>query len=436
MQRTIKYQGKLNEKARQVLRHRLDMGERATPLVFVGRQNILSHLNSQLDALKRYDGIDDKCFTNVIQGAPGAGKTALLHKFRCLVESTTTVVTVPGNSLNDVGRFVATMLDRLGGDVDTLAKTITHPTTGGFRAVFDATHTRESEQASHFDTMGLRIPWQLIEAVLGSDDRTLVLCIDEAQAIVPSPNERQNLIAHDLHTLDTGHLKILPVFAVLLDTEANLGTAGLSRLNGISQQIGGLSKPEAKEVATEVLRHESLGMANVFADDDLDFIASTLASLSDQWPRHLHYYIQGVLNEVLIDQERDIPSHHISLERALDYGHNARIAYCKQLVDQFANYRFVTELINQALRNKGEPGLSINELESSMGEKHNIMGNHFDSAYEKAVHTGLLLPVDYRDGRLTTDFPMPSMRTFFECGCNPEKTLEQLRKFGMIDISP
>ena len=434
MKKIIKYQGDLDENERQVLRHHLDVGERDTPLVFIGRQDILSHLTSQLDALKRYDGLGDKSFTTVIQGAPGAGKTALLNEFKARVESTTTVISVPGKSLNDDNRFIAVVLDRLGGDIDTLSKTISHKTTEGIRSVADLTHACESDRASQFDTMKLRTPWQLIEAGMGPRDKTLVLCIDEAQAISSYPNEDQNSIAHDLHTLDTGNLKILPVFAGLLDTEVKLGKAGLSRLNGISHQLGGFSKPEAKEVATKVLCHDSLGMAEVFADGDLDYITSTIVVASDLWPRHLHYYVKGVLNEVLTDQESDSPRHHINLERVLDYGHNARIDYYKQRVNQFNDYRFELVLIDQALKHKEGSGIPISDLESSMLEKYDIKSGLFDVIFKEAVHTGLLLPAGHRERRFTTDFPIPSMRTFFECECDPVKTLEKLRDVRDEDV--
>ena len=426
MREKVEYHGDVAPQYIPVLESRLRRGERASPLVFQGRDEIISHIKFRLQELMGIGLDDDKCFTEVIQGAPGAGKTALINELKQQLGETVAVVSLNGTDLSSPDRVVAGVLPQLKGSTMELTKGVPHKisASGGVPDVVSGTHIREIERNGLFESREIVTVWQMIEKGWNSKEKTIVLCLDEAQTTPAYLDAKVNQMVIDLHTTSTDNLNVLPVFTGLLDTRKTLGERGASRLSRKPFELGVLTKSEAKEVVIGVLNHESLGLSELFDHDDQEYIATSLMIASDQWPRHLHYYVQGVLQEVLNDQQSESPHHQIDLNRALDFGHETRIDYYEDRIaslDSRILVKALTELSNQ---HQIDVDLLIDQFQANQ----EVEGLGFDEVFRQAIHIGILTPIDYSSGREVTRMPIPSMQTYFQCQLNHQETLLRLRQ--------
>lgn len=426
MKTTITYLGELTAVQKDALKNQLSRGERDRPLVFKGRENVLVHIETQLQKLQTSpEAIDSN--TQVIHGAPGVGKTSLLTELKKKYGSAYSgivVIGITGKDLASKNEFVGSVLGSLEEGVNGLNVKITTKKSGGFTAYFvKGDVVKEKEYASPIESMNLRTIWASLYELL-DDDRVLLLCVDEAQTIETEVGKKNNPILMDLHTRQTNKLRVLPIFAGLNDTESILENEGLSRLDGKNTfHLSSLSLDEAKGVVKGVFNHDSLGLTNLFSQEDINLIAVSLATAS-QWPRHLHYYIEGVLQEIQSDQQREIPNHFVDLTKALEYGHQERVNYydnrARSMEPEFV------EAISKLLQNPSQR-LSKKNL-------HNIARDHFDmsdeqynSSYQKAIHNGIIEEIG-SGSQCSLQMPTPSLRTFLLCDCDPERTLEVLRQ--------
>ena len=437
---TITYQNDISPESLNAIKDHLSQGERDDPLVFSGRQNIITHIDSQLAKVKRLGGGAGRCLTEIVQGAPGAGKTALINELKHRLDGTVAVVTLTGIDLNSKEEFVALVLSQLNSNVESLTKTVTRKTTtsGGVTGIATASHTRETERKSVFDSREIVSAWQMIETGWKSEEKTILLCIDEAQTIPAYLDSEHNQIVINLHTTQTGNLHVLPLFTGLLDTRRTLNTRGASRENRTPFQLGGLSKSEAKDVVIGVLNHDSLGLNGLFSEEDQAYIASSLIVASDQWPRHLHHYIQGVLNEILDDQQRESPLSQINLNRALDYGHQARINYYEgrfESLQSKANMEQSLSFIQELSQQTTTRDIDISSLSARLRNNHDVSPLDFDVMFRAAVRSGVLTPARTVGGVNVTQMPIPSMRTFLQCQQVHDQTLSRLREIHAQQLS-
>lgn len=424
MQTQIPYKGTLSSNQLDALREVLAVSERGLPLVFKGRRNILNQIHTHIDRVKRFP-INDT-YTRVIQGAPGSGKTTLLNELKkpyLQTDSGVTVIDINGKDLKSERQLLRVVL----GAVNEKASNLTTRSTekrGGSINVFGIKGdlSDERERASQIDTLQVRTIWSLLEEVLGKDN-VILLCVDEAQTIKDHTASSNDLLI-DFHTGRTERLRIVPIFAGLNDTQTILSGLGVSRLSAnLKFQLSSLSQREAEDVVLETLNHPSLGLVGSFEEHDLELMATSLGLASDRWPRHLHHYIHGLLQEVLNDQELDLSTNHVNPDRALEYGHDARVSYYRErasLVDRL----FLESLISALQENPNE--LTIKQLEDTYQNQFGGNYEKFNTAYESAIHFGLIEPREVNAKAI--EVPIPSLKTYLNCDESEEDTKSILRQ--------
>ena len=430
----IPYKADLSPAHLTALEIQTERTERSTPLVFAGRTDIVNRVESRLISREKALWDDDECYTMVIQGAPGAGKTALINHLKKQVQAgeiktpgRVRAIRINGSACQDERRFLKAIFKNIKETPDTLVGGRPTRKRGGISAtILEGIYEVEKKQPGDFETLDLRSVWEMLEKV--GVRETVLLCVDETQNLKPNGI---NEILENLHTNQTGSLKIVPLFAGLLNTEDVLGShgVGLSRLAGIPTQLGSLSKSEAREVIIGTLNHDSLGLSDSFREEDQNYLASSLEIASDRWPRHLHYYVQGVLLEILEDQQREVPRHEIDLNRVLNHGHDARINYyqrqLRRLRPSVGSYKGRT-LIETLRALSANQNIPLEQLENSLSDVLSVSKSEAADVIDVAIHIGILTPPQI--GEKVTQIPIPSLRTFIQGGQDAEKTLKILKE--------
>lgn len=241
----------------------------ATPF-FAGRANEIDRFRRALTELRSQPG--QQAVFRVYQGAPGCGKTALLHRLR---ESHAGRAVFVGIQERHLASETA-LMDRVrqaAGDQGPIGRRI------AARAVRSlGTRLRLGGTA---DQMG--------DAIAEGAAERIVLCMDEAQSAGPS--ERPGLAA--LHRDGIG-IPTVCLFAGLGHTADRFRQIeGLSRLaaNAIVN-MGAMAEAECAESTATMLA--ALGAAG-----DRDHAARVVAKLSLGWPQHLKGAQTALCRELL-----------------------------------------------------------------------------------------------------------------------------------------
>ena len=239
-----------------------EMSDRTPPKVFVGRDDELGLLDMAVRGVQR----GEAGHTVVIQGMPGAGKTALLHEYgsRMLTSDASSGLVVPvplrpgdldmpplamvkliDQRLRDHGPLgtwkrrakQAAVPSRAVGDV--LVAAATKKTIGDFMPTSDAPES--------FD-LALN---EYAVSQFGAKKTTFLLMLDEAQSVADTNRARAYLSA--LH-LGMGGVKVALACFGLPNTTERLRELGLSRLaSGHVKTLGVLSDDEADETVRKTL---------------------------------------------------------------------------------------------------------------------------------------------------------------------------------------
>ena len=290
--------------------------DRAAPTVFAGRESEIDLLDAAVDGVQR----GESGHTVVIQGVPGAGKTALLGEYAARLmtagnKADRPVVPVPLRPSNldappmaiiqEIDRqfceFKATgiwgeSMNKAIGGVGMVASALFAAFTKRNFSEFKATAKAPNSLPVAFD--------DYVSFRFDRRDSTIVLLVDEAQNLNDTAHVRGHLDA--LHGGVHGHAKALLACFGLENTTNRLRELGLSRLaSGYSRTIGTLSKNEAKQVVAGTLE-------TVFADFSFDGgelqrsrwiedAASTIVAESGNFPHHLTNGCRA-LAEIVLDE--------------------------------------------------------------------------------------------------------------------------------------
>ena len=272
------------------LRQFADETDRHLTELFVGRDNLLEKVRNNVARVvqKRNAGNVDPAAgaTMLITGAPGAGKTAMLHKlkqeWRDLSPNARTplAITVP--------------LGRLGKPEDLAAYV---------RQQFSARigTTKAVADGSFFDRLnglgvsilgnGVNFSLKDKDADLVAINRPVALMIDEIQNVPANREDPVGRLLEELH-LGTHGAAIVPVFAGLASSESRLEAAGISRI--APRAILALGVLDEKDVATSVKRF----MGRYKVRGDLKDWPKRIADWSDGWPMHLHNTLTALAGEL------------------------------------------------------------------------------------------------------------------------------------------
>ena len=282
-----------------------ESSDRSSPTVFAGREEEFSLLNEAVRGAQR----DESGHTVVVQGVPGAGKTALLKEYavRLLAASADTerpVIPVPlppgaidgppGAIVREIDRrfreFEASnewnrRLNRAVSGVSLIGNTLFAAfTRKDFMDFRPSAKSPDSLPAVLEDYIAFRFDRR---------ESTIVLLVDEAQNLNNTDRVRDHL--GRLHDGMEGLTKVLLACFGLQNTTHRLRELGLSRLaTGHVRSIGALSDDDARRAVTGTLETAFADFA--FDESSFDEVrrsrwineaADTILAESANFPHHL-----------------------------------------------------------------------------------------------------------------------------------------------------
>jgi len=279
----------------------LDGGEGAPPPVFVGRENILKRAESCAAQAWKGPGAESHGhpkMSQIIQGAPGAGKSATMHELmrRARMErkgaggQSRVVILSSEMLLTDLAGVIETvavagglsgndwilMSSRVSASLDL--KAVKATAEAGWRRPEDI---RRPASLQHLARRFRAERWQ----------GPVIVCVDEAQNLPRTRHEPHALFLQGIH----GGLSGLPLSLVLGglgDTNDVAIGMGLTRPDNV-WPLGGLSPDESFHLVLSFC--ERFGL-------DPDGCEERLAALTDPcegWPRHLHHAFKALAEQAL-----------------------------------------------------------------------------------------------------------------------------------------
>ncbi len=297
----------MTEFRREALRDFVDTTDGTSPPVYIGRERILRKIEGYANATWKGTGAHRHGVgkaTNVVQGAPGAGKSALIDELReraaihAHLPEQARVLMISGEDLLTDLSDVLELIGLAGGVSASIWKKLSTGLTLGVdlevvKARADLSWTSpDSPHPTNARALARKFParkWQ----------GPVILCIDETQNL---PRERHAPHALFLKAIHGG-LTTLPlslVLAGLSDTKDVLDDMGLTRLS--VHPLGGLStQPDPdRDGYTEVM-DLMLSFCDHFGIGHTGQTARlmALAAPCEGWPRHLHFALQALGRGVL-----------------------------------------------------------------------------------------------------------------------------------------
>ncbi len=272
----------------------LRQGEKAPPPIFVGHDGILKDI---LVTARESAGRPGK--TRVVQGAPGAGKSSLLHwmqKRWTEKEGMPRVVALSSTDIMDepaVG--VGAVLDAWGMDEAKWRRTLTErlKRLSGFGIGPDGLSMEFSDA---------EVP-KTLRMVANVDPKRkqagpIIVAVDEAQRLSRGQTAPEARFLQSIHDGTSG-LAISLVLAGLSDTDARADEMHLTRGRTVHEV-----RPLTEFQARDFMRRLALwfGLDTSRHNPQLE----SLADICDGWPRHLHYAGVSLAEEALrVDGDMD-----------------------------------------------------------------------------------------------------------------------------------
>ena len=398
--------------------------DREPPLVFVGRDEPIEDIEYAL----RRSRESGTTLSNIkiVQGAPGTGKTSLLHHIAGRYEDEPTVVPVPfsGDVLTNPIAVVSGFLSACGLSANALSRAFSEKKEGrhGLRWLGMSVERGTTVQ-SPLEQLNNGVPiWDVLDDFLEIPTGTVfLLLIDEAQRIERDAGSEKNLVATQLHDGNTGALVVVSVFAGLSDTASQLAHVGISRPPETSvHHLDRLSPPEAEEVVAGFLDHEDFGLSLV-AREDRDRLAQLLAQVSEGYPRHLHSYLRGIAKECVADNGAQI-----DLEKVLAHGHSMRIHFCETRLRMANLGDYQRALFNFVRDNPDRSSMSAHDL-IDLAVTLGMSRADANRAHAYAIHCGVLdMKPNIALNEGAVHFPIPSFHTYMQTGGDRAKSLAAL----------
>ena len=426
MPNLMKYKANLSPHQLDILNEYVHSGERDKPLAFHGRREILDSVSTSISAIIRRKANGDnrlRSRTHVVSGAPGSGKTSLLDQIKDENEGNATVVCIDGSTLISRQMFVEAIARKLGTTVDDK---FYQKTTSAVSAAFSKVISLGANKVKEKEPRILRefSHWEILEDTIEDSDRPVVLCIDESQDI--PVNEFSSFLVRELHRLETGNLDLMPVFGGLSNTRDTLTRLGLSRLNHpFDFRIGALSPAESSGVVRDTLTHASLGLSeDVFTLENLASISSLLTDASDCWPRHLDFYVKGVLRALYQDQTSPTRGDTLDVDQALEYGNSYRVKYCDDVMDPASNERLekLFEAISMLLKESDRiPKDRVRALTRELA--HLPDSEDLSGLLDHCNRKGIIVSVGKGDHY---SVPIPSLKTYITTDGSSEEVAQIL----------
>ena len=302
------------------LRAMIAEGERGDPRFFVGREEEIARV---MAAAANPPPGGPPGTTILIQGAPGAGKTALLAHLRRRVEQDAETGTLLcGSAPGDdevpglYGELASLLIDappptRRGASRRETRIEAAVPAVARGGVTTSREDVPPTFHAAREISRDRRGGW--------SPKRRVVFFVDEVQALRPGGAVARLLL--DLHT--QAELPVLLVCAGLGSSQAALSAAELSRIGSVID-LGALAGDEALDCAVRNIM-DVVQRGVMASDATIERWAEALARASDNWPRHLQVYLHAAWSELLGQDHPNLDQ--ANLDAALKSGQRRRAKY-------------------------------------------------------------------------------------------------------------
>ena len=361
--------------------------------------------------------------TILFQGAPGAGKSALLHhlvrRWRSAGPEAPVVVDTAASQYVDESAlalhlaeeiFDSALSGQFRRSVTTHSST-TKSLSGGVPGV--VTGTGEVESGRHEATAPAAPTLAAVRRALSGTGKTIVLFLDEAQVLESFDADATRPVISSLHVGNHGG-PILPVFAGLAHSDAVLQDCGISRFSSDHDRtLEALSFGEAVEIV-----HTMFDDCRVGGDQATKRQwAHAIANESSGWPQHLHVAMRDLAAQLLAastpGQLEPIDSDFgVAVLRASAL---ARDEYYERRIDgPLADAR---QLVAETFRRIGDeatPGEVLGHIRAAAqpgGGLHDLPRNHDEPMLlDRMIRRGLL----QRTPKKTLACPIPSLRDYIE----------------------
>ena len=355
----------------EVLRRRLldfaDDTTRGDPVIFAGREKQVNFLKNRLEGLwEKWRAKDPgeqapwKGETVIVQGAPGAGKTALLDHLETLefevretgkMSPVTVCYIEDENVLEDKDLFEQTIADAwIPGAGARMAATTTrqksitakaHANAGVNTGVLNVGAGSAAEGSEGSSTTGSDLHFSdVIKDVRGDPDKypPMLLMIDEAQALKSEAGPQLFRLYKGKHGLP-----IIPVYGGLAWTAERLARPdiGISRLGKERvHTLGALSKDECGEVVDAFYSEYHI----IGTPEEKEWWKNELVERSQGWPQHLQGGLTALAWE-LGKEEVDRRLGQASRETVFDKEEKIRHEYYDARISSFElNYHGLPHL--------------------------------------------------------------------------------------------
>ncbi len=397
--------------------------DRAEAMFFVGRRREIEGIEGACARAFEsvMEGRKPEGETRIVQGAPGAGKTALLSRLGRIWDVDEAA---PDHVLLDLG-----ILDSKAGLAKAIidARDLLDPEV--VSGSIDAGKSREFQRTRTTDMRGrggapgvvggeigrvtITAPPEYSLDMVGRLfpphlwERPLCLMFDEAHDIT----EAQVRVLRPLH-LGTHRVPAVPVLAGLGNTRENAEKRGLSRIaDGADCTLGPLLTDEAAEAVEMFLDWFDVDRSVANIDWPTE-----LAKRSDGWPQHLHTAMQALSRGLLAADGRlaDVDGAAV-----LQDARGRREAYYRRRTS--TEMRFSRELVMSMMKALPENGLRSSEVIDLIEKTANAEGSSGERLPEGMTAKGFL---DHLIGKGTLQLnesdrlacPTPSFHDFLARG--------------------
>ena len=421
----IKFRSRLSDDEQQRLISYLSLNERSSPIAFEGRDDVRNHIEKRITVVR--ETAEPTCSTVVVQGAPGAGKTSLLHQIKqdaldMPSSSDIIPILIEIEQFNDPVLFLEKFLVHGRGNLESISKSYSEDGKGTFNL---SVLKFEGGIQSHLPALDQRVRespgriWNVIRQSLHPGDNPIfLLLVDESQRIQPNSGKYNTLLVNLHGAMNIAELRIISVFAGLSDTRERLKDVGPTRLLPKRFNLGTFTEVEGRKVCLSTF--EKLNVTKLFTDKNLNFIVHQLEYASDRWPRHLHCCLHHFINEISDAQRKK--KDHFDLNKVLDLGNDDRITYYQEQLE-FIEPDLSDAVLNLAKLQKDKKVFNYKDIKVAFLDC-------FSNSKELLAFVNLCVHKGVLDRNLdrTYSFPIPSLKTFLANDMDADRTKEILRE--------
>lgn len=388
----------------------------APPAGLFGRKRELRALGGMLELVSVADRRDFAGCTQVITGAPGAGKSALLVELQERWKDRTAIIDLEPHAFSDPDYALRRLARSLVSEFGRLTRA----------------RIRLNARLRGVDFFGIKVdvapsgPELPLRALADlrtalpdeAADIPIAVFVDEAQTLAHDMEagnaSKQSSLLMDLHS-GTHGLRILPVFSGLNHTVEHLAALGVSRLGANSVHVLGCLSPTETtanlQTALRILGVEGHPAAERWLNESV--------ARSCGWPQHITSCIKGLALALLPDDDAESlrPLTRDACRDAVAQGESSRQEYYGARLAPFQDIAPALKAVVAAIRearSKGRPGVDRIAIRKAIGESAEDMRSQgmlwtidLASVPDMLVHHGILQQAPEADSLWTV--PIPSL---------------------------